>query len=573
MSHLTSSIAADRPISDFTGDENSDMRWGIVNDGVMGGLSKGKVSFTDDGTMRFAGKLSLKNNGGFSTVRTGKIKLDLGDSDGLAMRVKGDGRTYQLRTATNAKYRFMEVSFMAEFPTVKGEWSEVKIPFADFKGSFRGRELPKAVFDPSKIQRLGFLLADKKEGAFEVEIDWIRAYGKTAAPSKSTVGQSLVETVVADDRFGTLAAALGKAGLLEAIEGAEALTIFAPTDKAFAKLPKGTVETLLKPENKEMLQAILKYHAVAGSVGVADALKAGTADTLQEDSISIVFADGRVRINDAALLEADIACSNGVIHAIDSVLLPPKSAEPERVTVVSVAKSAGTFKTLLAAVEAAGLTETLASDGPFTVLAPSDDAFSKLPEGAVADLLKEENLGKLKAILTHHVIAGKISAGDALNAKCAKSLNGTALKFSINDGRFQVNGATVLNADIDGENGIIHVIDSVLLPSKSSCDSACRSETAKAACKVAEQKISLVKVMEAAIDKGVPLFNEGNAKACADIYADCLKAIAGDARCREELRRIATSVIEQGGRIDNDEARAWLYRRAIDGAFRIIDRG
>jgi transforming growth factor-beta-induced protein len=568
MSHLTSTSAADRSISEFSGDERSDLRWGIVNDGVMGGLSKGKVSFTDEGTMRFAGKLSLKNNGGFSTARTGKVKLDFGDSDGLAMRVKGDGRTYQLRASTDAKYRFMEISFKAEFTTVKGEWTEVKVPFADFKGSFRGRELPKEVFDPSKIQRLGLLLADKKEGAFEVELDWIRAYGETSSPPASGAAKSLVDTAVADGRFKTLAAALGEADLLETIRGAEALTVFAPTDKAFAKLPKGTVENLLKPENKEMLQAILKYHALAGSVGVADALKAGAAETLQGDTVSIGFADGRVRINDATLVQADIECSNGVIHVIDSVLLPPKSAEPEKTTVISVANSAGSFKTLLAAVEAAGLTETLTGEGPFTVLAPTDKAFAALPKGAVADLLKKENLGKLKAILTHHVVAGKISAGDALNAKKANSLNGSALNFSIKDGQFQVNGATVVSADIDGENGVIHVIDTVLLPPSS----ACKSGTKKECSPSANQSVSLLEVMETAIDKGVPLFNGGDAKGCADIYAACLVEVAADERCREDIRRIASAVVKQGEHIDNAEARAWLYRRAIVGALRHFER-
>lgn len=164
-------------ITEFTKGEDGPIEWRIVDDGVMGGLSKGRVSFTDEGTMRFEGTLSLENNGGFSSVRTGTIALDLGKASGLKLRVRGDGRTYQLRLSTDARYRGMEVSFRAEFPTVADEWTEVMIPFTAFTGGWRGRDLPDQTLDPAKIARLGLLLGDKKPGPFSLEVDWIRADG------------------------------------------------------------------------------------------------------------------------------------------------------------------------------------------------------------------------------------------------------------------------------------------------------------------------------------------------------------------------------------------------------------
>jgi monofunctional biosynthetic peptidoglycan transglycosylase len=131
--------------------------------------------------MIFSGMLSLENNGGFSTFRSGDLKLDLSGDLGLLLRVKGDGRTYQARLATDALFRGMEVSFAADFATQKGEWIEVKVPFASFKGSFRGLDLPKEKLDPTKVRRVSILLGDKKQGPFELEIDSIQTYRAAAA--------------------------------------------------------------------------------------------------------------------------------------------------------------------------------------------------------------------------------------------------------------------------------------------------------------------------------------------------------------------------------------------------------
>ncbi|MFZ9936227.1 MAG: CIA30 family protein [Luteolibacter sp.] len=171
--------AAERPaVAEFTPEESGKLNWRVVDDGVMGGLSQGQHEIGKDGTLRFFGMLSLENNGGFSSLQSGNVKLDLGAAEGVILRVKGDGRSYQLRFSTDARYRGREMSFQAAFPTSKGEWTEVRVPFARFSGTWRGQELPDKVFDPARILRIGLLLADKKPGPFELHVDWIRPYGE-----------------------------------------------------------------------------------------------------------------------------------------------------------------------------------------------------------------------------------------------------------------------------------------------------------------------------------------------------------------------------------------------------------
>jgi uncharacterized surface protein with fasciclin (FAS1) repeats len=132
--------------------------------------------------------------------------------------------------------------------------------------------------------------------------------------------------------------------------------------------------------------------------------------------------------------------------------------------IVDTAVSAGSFKTLTAALDAAGLVETLKGKGPFTVFAPTDEAFAKLPEGTLKSLLKPENKQKLTSILTYHVVAGNVKAADVIKLSSAKTLNGQSVTIKTAGGKVFINGATVVKADIATTNGTIHVIDTVLLP-------------------------------------------------------------------------------------------------------------
>lgn len=146
-----------------------------------------------------------------------------------------------------------------------------------------------------------------------------------------------------------------------------------------------------------------------------------------------------------------------------SLMVPMAQAADKPGDIVAVASGAGGFNTLVAAVKAAGLVETLQGTGPFTVFAPTDEAFAKLPKGTVEDLLKPENKEKLVAILTYHVVPGKVTAADVKNMK-AKTVNGKELNLRVADGKVSVDNAHVVKADVMAKNGVIHVIDTVVLP-------------------------------------------------------------------------------------------------------------
>ena len=162
--------------------------------------------------------------------------------------------------------------------------------------------------------RVGFLIA-------AVALALSLSLGAFADP-KAATGKDIVDTAVAAGSFKTLAAALQAAGLVDTLKGKGPFTVFAPTDEAFAKLPAGTVENLLKPENKEKLAAILTYHVVPGKVMAAQVTKMNSAKTVNGQSLAISINDGAVMVDNAKVVKTDILCSNGVIHVIDSVVLP-----------------------------------------------------------------------------------------------------------------------------------------------------------------------------------------------------------------------------------------------------------
>lgn len=270
--------------------------------------------------------------------------------------------------------------------------------------------------------------------------------------------KDIVDTAVGAGSFNTLVAAVKAAGLVETLKGEGPVTVFAPTDEAFAKLPKGTVESLLKPENKAKLQAILTYHVVPGKVMAADVVKITGAVSVQGQQIDVAVKDGKVTVDAANVVKTDIACSNGVIHVIDSVILPADK------DIVDTAVAAGSFKTLAAALKAAGLVDVLKGEGPFTVFAPTDEAFAKLPAGTVESLLLPENKEKLVAVLTYHVVPGKVLASEVAKLKSAKTVNGKEAMLKTSSKGVMIDAAKVVATDIEASNGVIHVIDSVILP-------------------------------------------------------------------------------------------------------------
>jgi uncharacterized surface protein with fasciclin (FAS1) repeats len=162
----------------------------------------------------------------------------------------------------------------------------------------------------------------------------------------------------------------------------------------------------------------------------------------------------------AGSLVAVVAIGAVMFLSLGAVARPKGPAKD----IVDTAVAAGSFKTLAAALQAAGLVDTLKGPGPFTVFAPTDEAFAKLPAGTVDELLKPENKEKLAAILTYHVVAGKVTAAQVMKINSAKTVNGASVAISVNGGTVMVDGAKVIKADIMCSNGVIHVIDSVLMP-------------------------------------------------------------------------------------------------------------
>ena len=243
------------------------------------------------------------------------------------------------------------------------------------------------------------------------------------------------------------------AGLVETLKGEGPFTVFAPTDDAFAKLPAGTVEALLA--DIPALTDILLYHVAGENLPASKVLEMGSIATVQGKNIEVKADMGKVMANDAQIVITDIFTSNGTIHVIDAVLLPPKD-------IVEVAVADGRFTTLAAALEAAGLVETLKGEGPFTVFAPTDEAFAKLPAGTVEALLKD--IPALTNILLYHVVEGKVMAADAVKLDKAKMVSGKEVMIRVEGDKVFVNDSQVILTDIQASNGVIHVIDAVLLP-------------------------------------------------------------------------------------------------------------
>jgi uncharacterized surface protein with fasciclin (FAS1) repeats len=269
---------------------------------------------------------------------------------------------------------------------------------------------------------------------------------------------TVVDVVVNSANHTILEAAVVAAQLAEALSGDGPFTVFAPTDAAFAALPAGTVETLLQ-DPTGALADILKYHVVAGKVMSADLSNGMTATTLLGKDIKVTINADGVFINEAKVIVKDIVTDNGVVHVLDAVILPP------RITVVDVVVNSANHTILEAAVVAAQLAEALSGDGPFTVFAPTDAAFAALPPGTVETLLQDPT-GALADILKYHVVAGKVMSTDLSNGMTATTLLGKDIKVTINaDGVF-INDAKVIAKDIVTDNGVVHVIDAVLIPAR-----------------------------------------------------------------------------------------------------------
>ena len=296
------------------------------------------------------------------------------------------------------------------------------------------------------------------------EVEEIKIIEKSTPYPEKETKQSIAEIAV-DGGFNTLVAALDAADLVETLSGDGTFTVFAPTDDAFAALPEGMLEELLA--DPETLKQILLYHVVGDVVMAETVVTLDEAETLEGSMVAIDVVDGNVFLNDSQVTSTDIEASNGVVHVIDKVLVPDmqeaasNETQEESKSIAEIAVAGG-FNTLVAALSAADLVETLSGDGAFTVFAPTDDAFAALPEGMLEGLLADTE--SLTQILLYHVVGDVVMADTVVTLDEAETLEGSKVEIEVVDGKVFVNDSQVTSTDIEASNGVIHVIDKVLVP-------------------------------------------------------------------------------------------------------------
>merc|ERR1719424_14168 len=260
----------------------------------------------------------------------------------------------------------------------------------------------------------------------------------------------------------TLVTALQAAGLVDTLAGSRAFTVFAPTNEAFAALPPAELKYLLN--NKTALTAVLEYHVASGKVLSSDLYNGEEIKTLEGENVTVTIiktsTGTTVKIDDATVKTANVEASNGVVHIIDKVMIPPGFAAP---TIPQLAAAAN-LTTLVAAVTAAKLGATLSGAGPFTVFAPTNEAFAALPPGVLTALLKPANIADLVKVLEYHVVSREVLSTDLKNGEQIKTLEGQEVNVTIAGSDVSINDAKVKEANVFAVNGVVHVIDAVLLP-------------------------------------------------------------------------------------------------------------
>jgi uncharacterized surface protein with fasciclin (FAS1) repeats len=296
-------------------------------------------------------------------------------------------------------------------------------------------------------------------------------------PSKIEVREpsvNIVELAESVDDLSTLVAAVVAGDLADTLASPGPFTVFAPTNEAFSGLPSSTLDSLMKPENKDQLVDILTYHVLPAQVLSTDLQFFQRVETVEGKNVHVLKTHRGVFVGPSihdlkTVVGADNLASNGVAHIIDGVLLPPTGLSADAPNIVELAQSVDDLSTLVAAVVAGDLVDTLSSPGPFTVFAPTNDAFGALPEGTLDSLLKPENKDQLVDILTYHVLPAQVLSTDlkvfqrvatveGKNVHVIKNKHGVFVGPSIHDLK------TVVGADNLASNGVAHIIDGVLLP-------------------------------------------------------------------------------------------------------------
>lgn len=272
----------------------------------------------------------------------------------------------------------------------------------------------------------------------------------------------------------TLVAAVVAGNLVDTLSSPGPFTVFAPTNEAFQALPPGTLDNLMKPENKKELVDLLTFHVLPQQVLSKDIKPFSVFKTVEGSPVHASNFHGRLVVGyastDINITNPDNLAINGVVHIIAGVLMPPVKKN-----IVQLAESVSDLSTLVAAVVAGDLADTLSSPGPFTVFAPTNDAFNALPPGTLDRLMKPENKKELVDILTFHVLPEEVLSKDLQPFQAVKTVEGKPLHVTKWGGRVRVGASleskdlrNVIKADNVASNGVAHIIDGVLLPPSSS---------------------------------------------------------------------------------------------------------
>jgi transforming growth factor-beta-induced protein len=254
----------------------------------------------------------------------------------------------------------------------------------------------------------------------------------------------------------TLYTALEAADLVNTLDAVgSTFTVFAPTNAAFQALPSGELNRLLQPANRAELQSVLTYHVVPGVVRAADLTNGQILTTVQGARLVVNITGGVVRVNGVAVTTPDVEAENGVVHIVEGVLLPPAG------DIVALASATPSLSTLVTAVGAAGLVSTLQGDGPFTVFAPDNAAFGRVQSNLLTGLLG--NTAQLTDLLTYHVVPGKLFAADLTDGQVLTTVQGQQISVAVNSGGVFVDGVRVTAPNINATNGVVHVVEDVLI--------------------------------------------------------------------------------------------------------------
>merc|ERR1719454_2737515 len=274
---------------------------------------------------------------------------------------------------------------------------------------------------------------------------------------------NIIQIAKATPDLSTLVTAVSAGGLVKTLESPGPFTVFAPTNEAFAALPAGVVANLLKPENKAALDDVLTYHVVSGAVHAADLSDGQIIKTVEGKTLLATVNNTGVFINNAQVTTANVDASNGVVHIVNAVLLPAAASPtpapaPAGKTIVDLAVATPDLSTLVTALKAGGLVDTLSGPGPFTVFAPTNEAFAALPATLLAYLLDPKHKAQLVDVLTYHVASGSVHAKDLKNDEKIKTVEGKDVEARLYDRKVFINQAQVTTADVDASNGVVHIV-------------------------------------------------------------------------------------------------------------------